>query len=185
MEVSRELVRTVVFILGPMVLASYVIGLRRMEDPMSLWGGIPESWRPLNVACMFVAAAGFLIAWWQLLFSWEYLVVEGIGWPWSGEVDTGGHARLLIAMLLILIPSMLWLELTRIHIETDTALTQWLVIGNLWLVVCGNVLLIMMGWVAWQSGVDGTGILPFIGGLMLGIQVIVNDGVLWVWKYPW
>ena len=38
MEVSRELVRTVVFILGPMVLASYVIGLRRMEDPMSLWG---------------------------------------------------------------------------------------------------------------------------------------------------
>jgi hypothetical protein len=43
----------------------------------------------------------------------------------------------------------------------------------------------MMGWVAWQSGVDGTGILPFIGGLMLGIQVIVNDGILWVWKYPW
>jgi len=185
MEVSRELVRTVVFVLGPMVLASYVIGLRRMDDPMSLWGGIPESWRPLNVTCMFIAAAGFLIAWWQLLFSWEYSVVEGIGWPWSQGGSTGGHGRLLIAMLLILIPSMLWLELTRIHIQTDSALTQWIVIGNLWLVVLGNLLLILLGWEAWQSGVDGTGMLPFVGGLMLGIQVIVNDGILWVWKYPW
>ena len=83
MEVSRELVRTVVFILGPMVLASYVIGLRRMEDPMSLWGGIPESWRPLNVTCMFIAAAGFLIAWWHLLFLgniqlWKESVGHGV-----------------------------------------------------------------------------------------------------------
>ena len=178
---SLELVRTVVFILGPMVLASYVIGLRRMEDPMSLWGGIPESWRPLNVTCMFIAAAGFLIAWWHLLFSWEYSVVEGIGWH-GGEVDTGGHARLLIAMLLINSVDAL-ARVNWIH-RNCTTLTQWLV-RNLWLVVCGNVLLIMMGWVAWQSGVEGTGILPFVGGLMLGIQVIVNDGILWVWKYPW
>ena len=88
-------------------------------------------------------------------------------------------------MLLILIPSMLWLELTRIHIQTDSVLTQWIVIGNLWLVVLGNLLLILLGWEAWQSGVDGTGMLPFVGGLMLGIQVIINDGILWVWKYPW
>ena len=59
MEVSRELVRTMVFVFGPMVLASYVIGIRRMDDPMELWGGIPESWRSLNVMCMFIAAAGF------------------------------------------------------------------------------------------------------------------------------
>lgn len=137
------------------------------------------------MACMFIAAAGFLIAWWQLLFSWEFSVVEGIGWPWGQGGSTGGHGRLLIAMLLILIPSMLWLELTRIHIQTDSAFTQWIVIGNLWLVVLGNLLLILLGWEAWQSGVDGTGMLPFVGGLMLGIQVIINDGILWVWKYPW
>ena len=48
LEISREFVRTVVFVLGPMVLASYVVGLRRADDPMALWGGIPESWRTAN-----------------------------------------------------------------------------------------------------------------------------------------
>ena len=152
MEVSRELVRTVVFVLGPMVLASYVIGIRRMDDPMELWGGIPESWRSLNVMCMFIAAAGFLIAWWQLLFGWDVGVVESVGWPWSGDVSGGGHGRILIAFLLILIPSMLWLELTRIHIQNGSSLTQWIVIANLWLVVSGNVLLILFGWSAWSGG---------------------------------
>ena len=37
----------------------------------------------------------------------------------------GGHGRILIAFLLILIPSMLWLELTRIHIQNGSSLTQY------------------------------------------------------------
>ena len=135
--------------------------------------------------CMFIAAAGFLIAWWQLLFGWDAGVVESVGWPWSGDVSGGGQGRILIAFLLILIPSMLWLELTRIHIQNGSSLTPWIVIANLWLVVSGNVLLILFGWSAWSGGASGTDILPLLGGLMLGIQVIVNDGILWVWKYPW
>ena len=185
MEISREFVRTIVFVLGPMVLASYVIGLRRADDPMALWGGIPESWRTLNVTCMFISAIGFLIVFQQLLFGWEASVVEGVGWPWSGEVSEGGHQRLLIAFLLVLIPSMFWLELTSLHIRTDAVWSQWLVIGCLWLVVTGNLLLMSFGWSAWQSDASGSSILPFVGASMLAIQVIINDGVLWVWKYPW
>jgi len=185
LEITREFVRTVVFILGPMVLASYAIGLRRMDDPIALWGGIHESWRTLNVVCMFVSALGFLIVFQQLLFGWEVSVVESVGWPWSGDVVDGGHQRLLLAFLLVLIPSMLWLELTSIHIRSDSAWTQWAVIACLWLVVAGNVLLILFGWNAWQSGDSGTSILPLVGASMLAIQVIINDGILWVWKYPW
>ena len=74
----ERICRTVVFVLGPMVLASYVIGLRRADDPMALWGGIPESWRTLNVTCMFISAIGFLIVFQQLLFGWEASVVEGV-----------------------------------------------------------------------------------------------------------
>ena len=135
MEISREFVRTVVFVLGPMVLASYVIGLRRADDPMALWGGIPESWRTLNVTCMFISAIGFLIVFHQLLFGWESSVVEGVGWPWSGEVSDGGHQRLLIAFLLVLIPSMFWLELTSLHIRMDASLVT--VVSD-WLSVAGR-----------------------------------------------
>ncbi len=183
MEVTRQTVRIVVCILGPMVLASYFIGLRRMDDPMALWGGIPESWRTLNVTCMFISAIGFLLVFQQFLFGWDASVVEVVGWPWSGETTEGGHARLLVAFLLVLIPSMLWLESTAFHARTDAAWTQWLVIGVLWTVVTGNILLILFGWSAWNGG-EGS-VLPLVGASMLAIQVIVNDGVLWVWKYPW
>ena len=80
---------------------------------------------------------------------------------------------------------MFWLELTSLHIRMDAIWSQWLVIGCLWLVVTGNLLLILFGWSAWQSDVSGSSILPLIGASMLGIQVIINDGILWVWKYPW
>ena len=185
MEITREFVRTVVFILGPMVLASYAIGLRRMDDPIALWGGIHESWRTLNVVCMFVSALGFLIVFQQLLFGWEVSVVESVGWPWSGDVVDGGHQRLLLAFLLVLIPSMLWLELTAFHISNGSTLSQWIVIGNLWLVCLGNILLGLLAWSAHQQGIATDTIWPVIGAAMLAIQVIGNDGIIWVVKYPW
>tara|TARA_B100000575_G_scaffold294627_1_gene312360 strand:+ start:10981 stop:11571 length:591 start_codon:yes stop_codon:yes gene_type:complete len=184
-KISRNFVRAFVFVFGPMVLLSYVVGVGRMDDPVLLWGGIPESWRPWNVTCMFIAAAGFLIVWWKYLYAWDEEAVESLTWPWTQTDGIGGNAKILFAMVLILIPSMLWLELTRIHIEHDSNLTQAMVIGNLWLVVLGNLILILLGWNAWKSDINGTDALPFVGSLLFGIQVILNDGMLWVWKYPW
>ena len=184
MEVTRETIRLALYITGPLVLASYVFGLSRMENPNDLWGGIPESWRTLNVTCMFVAAAGFLIMWWFFLYRWDVVAVESVQWPW-GEGNTGGHSRLMLAFLLVTIPSIFWLELTGLHMRTDATWTQWLVIGNLWLVCLGNILLSLFAWGAHQQGVADQSIWPVIGSVMLGIQVIVNDGILWNLKYPW
>jgi hypothetical protein len=107
-----------------------------------------------------------------------------VQWPW-GDGDSGGHTRLLIAFLLVTIPSMLWLELTALHIRTDGNWTQWLVIGNLWLVCFGNILLGLFAWGAHQQNVASDSIWPVIGAMLLGIQVIINDGILWNLKYPW
>ena len=83
MEVTRETIRLALYITGPLVLASYVFGLSRMDNPNDLWGGIPESWRSLNVTCMFVSAAGFLIMWWVFLYRWDAAAVESVQWPWG------------------------------------------------------------------------------------------------------
>ena len=184
MEITRETVRISLFILGPLVLASYVIGISRMGDPTQLWGGIPDSWRTLNVTCMFIAAAGFLIMIWFFLYHWDSSAVESIQWPW-GEGDEGGHMRLLISLLLVLIPSMCWLELTSYHISSGSTLSQWLVIGNLWLVCLGNVLLGLLAWGAHQQGIATDTIWPIVGAVMLALQVVGNDGIIWVIKYPW
>jgi len=92
---------------------------------------------------------------------------------------------LLIAFLLILIPSCLWLELTAFHARSDYSWTKWLVIGNLLLVCLGNILLGMFALSAHQNGVQPGTIWPIIGAMMFAIQVIINDGILWNLKYPW
>jgi len=185
LEISRETVRLAVYILGPLVLVSYVVGIYRMNDPNQLWGGIPESWRPLNVTCMFVSAAGFLVMWWFFLYRWDTATVDQIQWPWGSNRDSGGHGRLLIAFSLVLIPSMLWLESTSLHIRTDADWSKWVVIGTLWLVCLGNILLGLLAWNAHQQGLEKDAIWPVMGAAMLSIQVIGNDGIIWVAKYPW
>lgn len=184
MKISRETVRLAVIISGILVLASYVFGIWRMDDARSLWGGIPESWRTINTSMMFVAATGFLIAWWILLYYWEPAVVEQIQWPWSQGTD-GGYGRLLLAFMLITIPSMFWLETTILHQQIQNDWTQWLVIGNLWLACTGNILLGLLAYSAWQSGIASYAVWPLVGSVMLSLQVILNDGILWVLKYPW
>ncbi|MGY8701848.1 MAG: hypothetical protein ACKVHH_03965 [Candidatus Poseidoniales archaeon] len=184
MEISREILRMTVYIFGTLVLASYVFGISRMDDPNQLWGGIPESWRPLNIACMFVAATGFLIMWWFFLYRWDAAAVEMVQWPWGNGVG-GGNTRLFIALLLFLIPSILWLELTAYHVRSDYNWTKWLVIGNLLLVCIGNILLGLFALGAHQQNVQSGTIWPLFGAVMLAIQVIINDGILWNLKYPW
>ena len=76
MRVTRSLVRISCFIFGPIVLASYWYTISKMEDPMALWGGIPEDLRSANTFCMFVAATGFLIMWWLFLYRWDSADVE-------------------------------------------------------------------------------------------------------------
>ena len=42
MEITREALRLALYITGPLVLASYVVGISRMDSPNDLWVGIPE-----------------------------------------------------------------------------------------------------------------------------------------------
>ncbi len=183
MEISRLIVKICTFILGPIILASYWYGISKMEDPMALWGGIPENFRSANVFCMFIAAAGFLIVWWLFLFKWDAMLVESLNWP-GGESGSGGNARLLIAFLLVMIPSAFWLEFTNFHISNDYSWTPYLVVGTLILVAIGNILLGLLAWSAYQAGFDGA-IWAVIGAGMLAIQVIINDAIWWSIKFPW
>ena len=183
MEVTRSIVRTCCFIFGPVVLASYWFGVSKMEDAMALLGGIPENLRPMNVFCMFVAATGFLIMWWLFLFHWDPILIETLNWPWA-ENNGGGYGRLLLAFLLVMIPSAMWLDLTNFHISNDYAWTPYLVVGVLILASIGNILLGLLSWSAYQAGFDGA-IWAVIGSFMLAIQVIINDAIWWSIKFPW
>ena len=101
MEISRKVVLGFTFVFGPLVLVSYAYGLSHVEDPNSLWGGVPLSWQTYIVPFMLLAAVGFLIYWWVALFQLDAKVVDSFRWPW-GESDGNGANRLLIAYALFL-----------------------------------------------------------------------------------
>ena len=81
-----------------------------------------------------------------------------------------GFAKLLMAYLLFLIPSMFWLVLSALHMEMKTTWTQVLVIGSLWLVCFGNILMILLATSAHRQKIAPHTIWPLIGTIFLGIQ---------------
>ena len=183
MEVTRQLVLVFTLLFGPLVLPSYAYGLSHAEKPMELWGGVPETWRGYIVPFMFVAAFGFLMYWYIVFFKFDESAVQSLRWPW-GESDGGGATRLLIAYFLFLIPSALWIESTILHIENDYSWTPVLVIGTLFLTSVGNLMLGLLAYGSYHDGISGAGLM-IVGAVMLGIQCILNDFIIWVYKFPW
>ncbi len=62
--------------------------------------------------------------------------------------------------------------------------TPFLVVGVLALASVGNVLLMLIAYGAWQDDVEGSGLM-LVGSIFLGIQVIINDLIMWSAKFPW
>jgi len=182
-EISRQLVLAFTFVFGPLVLASYVYGLSHAEKPIELWGGVPEAWRVYIVPFMFLAALGFLMYWYIVFFQFDESIMRSLRWPWA-ESDGNGATRLLIAYAAFLIPSALWIESTIMHLENNFAWTQYLVIGTLLVTSIGNIMLGLLAFGAYQDGVEGSSLM-IIGAIMLAIQCILNDFVIWIYKFPW
>ncbi len=183
MEVSLTGLRAFVFVMGPLVLVSYVVGIMRAESPEALWGGIKGAARTATIPFMFVAAAGFLATAYVLLFKLTGAQLEGMHWPWA-EADGQGTNRLLLAYAVYLIPSALWLEATLLHLQHGSPWTQALVIVVLTLVSVGLVMLGLLGYGAVQDGVPGAWWIV-AGVIAMAIQSTINDNIIWVWKFPW
>ncbi|MBT60106.1 MAG: hypothetical protein CMA63_00955 [Euryarchaeota archaeon] len=183
MVVTRGFLRLFVLIFGTLVLVSYVYGVSHAPSAEALWGGIPWSQAKFIVPFMFLAAAGFLMYWWTILYQNDVSDLASLRWPWA-ESDGGGGARLLLAFALLVIPSALWLEATIYHIEHEYSWTPFLVIGILLLACLGNVMMILLGYSAYTDGMSGGGKM-LLGSILLGIQCILFDGIYWNLKFPW
>ncbi len=183
MEITRQFIRICVIVLGILVLLSYVYGVSKTDDPNSLWGGIPLSWTKFIIPWMFIAAIGFLIYWWTILYSVDESVISDLHWPW-GESDGNGANRLLLTYCVFMIPSMFWLESTSFHMNNEYSWTPILVIGVLTLAAIGNIMFGLLAYSAYQDGVEGAGTM-LVGSIMLSIQCIFLDAILWNVKFPW
>lgn len=183
MDVTQVGLRWIVAVAGLLVLASYVAGILRADDPEALWGGIAGNLRKAIVPFMFLAAAGFLAAAYLLLWKWTPDQLASLHWP-GGTADGNGAQRVLVAYLLYLVPSALWLESTLLHLRMGTGATQALTIGVLTLVSVGLLMLGLLGWSAMQAELPGAGWVV-AGVVAMAIQSTFWDNIVWVLRFPW
>ena len=127
MEITRETIRTFTFIAELLVLISYAYALSRIEDKMSLWGGIPGSWITYIAPFMFLGSrmVSLLV---DALFQLDVATLEALRWPWQDSGDGNGLTRLFWAYVLFLIPSALWIDSTIFHMNNSYSWTPFLVI---------------------------------------------------------
>ena len=184
MEVSRNVIRISLVFFGSLVLISYAIGFSRTDDPMLLWGGLGENAWKFVVPFMLLAIIGFLIYWWTILISVDISVVRALRWPWSKQSDGKGANRLFFALLTFLIPSIFWLEATIFHMNNNYGWTPVLPIGILILAAIGNIMFGLLAFSAYQDDLQGSKLM-LLGSVLLGIQCVIYDGIIWNAMFPW
>lgn len=183
MEIGRGVILAFILTAGAMLLAAYVAGVLRAPRPTDLWGGVTPAMQKAIVPLMFLAAAGFLAYFWVLLFRADPEVLAQMRWPW-GASDGNGAARVFAAVVVLIIPSMLWLEATLLHLRSPQPWTPALVVVVLALAAAGSLMLILLATSAVQDGVPDSGWM-LAGALALGVQTIINDFVIWTLRFPW
>jgi hypothetical protein len=149
--------------LGPAVLGSYVYGFAFWPDAVAaMWGGVPESMRDVYTAWMFVAAAGYLV-FTPALF-----------------VHASGAPRLLAMFAAVLAGSVLWMPLTKWHLEG--AVPFPLVVLDLWLVAAGSLALLAT---TRRTALPGAWrIAAPLGAAAFCVQTVLLDAIVWplFWK---
>jgi hypothetical protein len=105
---------------GAAVLGSYAWGIGTHPNATDiLWGGVPPGIRPFYTAGMFMAAAGYFLFIYFILFRLD-----------AEETSIGrkrGYGTFHILFTAILLPSALWMPLTFAAAETSSVALVWAV----------------------------------------------------------
>jgi len=114
---------------GAAVLASYAWGMAHPDAGARLWGGVPETWKPLYTLSMALAALGY--------FPFTILIGFRLDPARVRIARQFGFGVFLALYTSVLVPSALWLPLTFAMIASPGAIL-WLAIRVVLFAVAGG-----------------------------------------------
>jgi hypothetical protein len=162
---------------GALVLGSYAWGAFGGGAAMSgLWGGVPESIRPLYVVNMLLAAAGY--------FAFVPYVTFRID-PERRDLLGGADYRIFhVWMALVLLPSAAWLPLTAAMIAAPGMALWWLIRIDLGLVAIGSLgMLVTLA--ALPPPRPAGRVWALVGLVPFCLQTAVLDALVWPAFFQW
>ena len=162
---------------GIAVLASYVHGyVTHPHIGWDIWGGVPESLRPLYTISMIGAAAGF--------FPFTLFILLRID-PGRYQFGPGlGYRVFLILYALVLGGSVAWMPLTYRMLEAPSIAVWTAILGALTLVACGSIGLLVGLLKVEQPRSVRWYRLAFVGCLLFCWQTVVLDAIVWTYYFP-
>jgi len=158
---------------GIMVLGSYAHGIiTHPANRDAIWGGVPETIKPLYTLNMLFAAAGYL--------AFTYFVMFRLNPDNAQLANLSGYKVFYIIYALILFPSALWMPLTYAALgHPGSSLYYWAV--RITLAVVGLASLGLLGVLLslHSSESSPTYWLAVAGSVFFCIQTAVLDGIVW------
>jgi len=158
---------------GILVLGSYAHGLiTHPANRDAIWGGVPETIKPLYTANMLFAAAGYLAV--------TYFVMFSLNRDSAQLANLSGFKVFYILYALILFPSALWMPLTYASLgHPDSSLYYWAVRITLAIVGLASLALLGVLLSLHSSESSPTYWLAVAGSIFFCIQTAALDAVVW------
>jgi len=132
---------------GAAVIGSYVLGLKGQSGGANvLWGGVPNSLRPVYTVSMILSALGF--------FAFIYFILFRLV---PGEVLIGGRfgfSLFYAIFLVILVASAFWMPLTNAYVGNPST-GMWIGIRTVLALVGLGSIALMLALLTLQTKVPG------------------------------
>jgi len=177
MNSSKRLLWWINILGGSAVLASYAYGMA--SNPLTrgeIWGGVPDSLRPLYTTSMLLAAAGY--------FAFSYFVFFRID-PLKARIGSRvGFGAFNLLYALILVPSALWMPLTFAMLEAPSDGLWWAIRLTLGLVGIGSVGLLAALLTVEPPRAARVRWVAVIGCVAFCFQTAVLDALVWPAFFP-
>lgn len=162
---------------GIAVLGSYALGIASHPGASSqVWGGVPESIRPLYTVNMFLAAAGY--------FGFSFFVFFRLDPDRTRLFGRRGFRVFHVLYALVLLPSALWMPLTFAMLDSPSAALWAAIRLVLFLVGIGSLGLIAAVATASSAEAPVARRIAIAGAIAFAIQTALLDALIWPAYFP-
>jgi hypothetical protein len=170
---TEQVILLIINILGgAAVIGSYVLGLKGQSGGANvLWGGVPNSLRPVYTVSMILSALGF--------FAFIYFILFRLV---PGEVLIGGRfgfSLFYAIFLVILVASAFWMPLTNAYVGNPST-GMWIGIRTVLALVGLGSIALMLALLTLQTKVPGISYwLAVVGSGYFAFHTTVLDAIVW------
>ena len=175
---SQQIALAVINVIGGiLVIGSYVHGIRAHPDTRDdAWGHVPARLMPVYKVSMLLAAAGY--------FLFTYFVLFRLDPEAVGLANAFAYGLFILLYALILFPSAVWMPLTFAMLERPSRLLWWAIRATLAVVGLASVGLLATLLVLEHAEPAVFYWLGVAGCVFFCIQTALLDAVVWPAYFP-